>query len=189
MSSTDDYVELVPSENTDKPHFIAMLRTLTGGFSDEINALISMQGAFDLDTAVGDQLDILGKWIGLPRTLSVPILVFFSFDVSGLGFDQGNWKGPDDPGTGLVMMDDDTYRIMLKAKIGANVWDGTRSQYLLIMNLVLGTSGISVTLKDHQDMSFTVTLSARPPALLYALITSGYIPIKPVGVKQIFSIP
>lgn len=189
MAQASDYTALIPSENGDKPKFVAMVGLVAGCFADETNALRTLESAMNLDAATGAQLDIIGQWIGLSRTIKVPLQVYFSFDITGLGFDQGNWRGPYDPDTGLTTMDDGTYRLMLKAKIGANSWDGSMLSYLSIMRGVFAGTGITITATDNQDMSMTVTLSAKPSALLNALLTSGYLPLKPTGVQQIFSIP
>ena len=189
MASVDDYITLVPSENRDKPKFMALVSLVAGAFADTNNAIRSIETKLDLDTAEGDQLDIIGKWVGLSRTLQVPFAVFFSMDITGLGFDQGNWKGPYDPTSGVTVMDDGTYRLMLKAKIGANNWDGTMPSFLAILSEAFQGSGITITARDNQDMTMDVYLSAKPPALLAAILTGGYLPIKPEGVTQTLHIP
>lgn len=190
MVTTDDYVGLITSEHRDKPKFSAMVALFSQGFVDLNNQLTGLVAKLNLDVASGDQLDILGKWVGLPRTLPYPVTnVYFSLDTAGVGFDQGSWKGPTDPDTGIVTLDDGTYRIAIKAKIGANVWDGSYSQFVSIMSFVLAGTGITANVKDNQDMTMLVTLSAKPPALLKALLVSGYLPLKPAGVQQTFIIP
>lgn len=189
MASADDYIPLIPSENRDKPKFMAMVALVTGAFADTNDAIRSIETSLDIDTAEGDQLDIIGKWVGLSRTLQVPFSVFFSFDISGLGFDEGNWKGPYDPTSGVTVMDDGTYRVMLKAKIGANNWDGTMPSFMSIMATAFQGTGITITAQDNQNMTMDVNLSAKPSALLAAILTGGYLPIKPEGVTQTINIP
>lgn len=140
MPSTDDYVNLVTNQHRDKPNFIATLRALTQGFVDNLIALLAMPPAFDLDTAVGVQLDAIGLWVGISRRVSVPISgVYFSFDDPALGFDAGVWYGAGDPSEGLVDLDDFTYRLLIRAKIGANRWDGTKPSLLAIINSVFAS--------------------------------------------------
>ena len=189
MASADDYVPLIPSENRDKSKFLAMVSLVTGCFADTNNSIKSIEQKLNLDTAEGAQLDIIGLWVGLPRALNVPFLVFFSFDTTGLGFDQGNWKGPYDPTSGVTVMDDGTYRLMIKAKIGANNWDGTMPSYLEILQSAFSGTGIDITANDNQDMTMDVYLSAKPSAILTAILTAGYLPLKPEGVKQTIHIP
>ena len=186
MATASDYTGLIPSANGDKPKFVAMVALVAGCFADNGGALRSMRDGLDLDTAIGAQLDILGLWIGLSRKVSVPVLSYFSFDIVGLGFDQGNWKGKLDPDSGIVAMDDETYRFMLRAKIEANKWDGSMLGYLRILQGLFAQYGITVSATDNQNMSMTVTLSASPSALLKALLLGGYLPLKPAGVAQTF---
>ena len=189
MAQASDYTKLIPSENSKKPKFTAMVGLVAGCFSDGINTLQSMVQLFNLDVAVGNQLDILGQWIGLGRAVKIPLNVWFSFDITGLGFDQGNWIGPYDPATGLMSMDDNTYRQMLIAKIGANMWDGTMPMFRSIMAQVFSGTGITVTPVDNQNMTMTVNFSAKPSALIMALLNGGYLPLKPEGVSQSFVFP
>jgi len=189
MAQISDYTSLIPSENSQKPKFSAMVSSVAGCFVDSINAIEGIEPAFSLNTAVGAQLDILGIWIGLSRTLQIPYAVFFSFDTTGLGFDQGNWKGQFDPISGLATMDDDTYRQMLRAKIGSNNWDGTMPSFRFIMNEVFAGLGITISCVDNHDMTMTVTFSKKPSALLMAIVSGGYLPLKPAGVLQTFVFP
>ncbi|SQC91538.1 Protein of uncharacterised function (DUF2612) [Cedecea neteri] len=107
------------------PCFFAHVDLSTRPFTETVNTTESLINAFDIDTAVGVQLDALGKWIGRSRVVSQPISgVYFSWDTDGLGYDQGVWQGPYDPDAGYTSLGDETYRIILKAKIAMNNWDG-----------------------------------------------------------------
>ncbi len=138
-ASLSDYTALVTTEHRDKPRFMATLGALVQPLVDQMNVLQSMPGKFDLDNAVGVQLDDVGLWVGVSRKIRTPLTgIYFSFDVAGLGFDQGIWKGPFDPDTGLTVLDDDTYRLVIRAKIGANHWDGTLASSAAILNSIFG---------------------------------------------------
>lgn len=51
--------------------------------------------------------------------------VYFALDdADGVGFDKGVWKGQFDPSDGMVTLDDETYRAVIKTKILANKFDG-----------------------------------------------------------------
>jgi len=126
MSELTDYTALITSEHRDKPRFMGTVGALVQPIVDQMNVLQSMPAKFDLDNSVGVQLDDVGLWVGVSRKIRTPLTgIYFSFDIAGLGFDQGTWKGPFDPDTGLTVLDDDTYRLVIRAKIGANHWDGT----------------------------------------------------------------
>ncbi len=139
MADPSDYTVLITSEHRDKPRFMATVRALVQPLVDQMNVLQSMPSKFDLDNAVGVQLDDVGLWVGVSRKVRTPLTgIYFSFDVAGLGFDQGIWKGPFDPDTGLTVLDNDTYRLVIRAKIGANHWDGTLASSAAILNSIFG---------------------------------------------------
>ena len=126
--TSDDYVELITNQYSLKGNFVATVRALAQGSIDQSAAMASLVQHFSLDTAVGVQLDKVGLWVGFSRRVKVPIpSVLFSFDTFGLGFDQGVWQGPNDATTGLVFLDDATYRLTLRSKILANQFDGTKT--------------------------------------------------------------
>ncbi|MCM2544889.1 DUF2612 domain-containing protein [Burkholderia glumae] len=189
MADLNDYTALITSEHQPRPKFMAVVAALVSPVVDQQNVLASMPALFDLDAAVGDQLDIVGQWVGIARQVSTRLTgIYFSLDVAGLGFDQGAWKGPFDPDTGLTSLDDDTYRIVIRAKIGANHWDGTLAQSAAILNSIFD-DGTFAFIEDHQDMSMTVGISGKvPSAVFLALIAGGYIPLKPEGVRVDYTI-
>lgn len=190
MALATDYTSLIISEHSSKPKFAAMFAAVAQCFVDQINVMQSIPSAFDLDQAVGVQLDAVGLWAGIKRTVKTPLNVYFSLDTVNLGFDQGNWQGPFDPSTGLTSLDDGTFRTLIRAKIAANSWDGTipgaASAYA---NLFAG-SGSNIFIQDNQDMTMTVGVSgAIPSALLRALFSGGYLPLKPEGVHANYVVP
>jgi len=144
-----------------------------------------MAGKFDVATAVGAQLDVVGQWIGRSRFVSIPIPnVFFSFGINGLGFGQGYWRGKYDPTSGLTRLDDDTYRRLLMAKIGANRWDGTQSGAAAILATVFTDPVSYVFMQDTEDMTITVAIAGQPiDLLMFALLTGDYLPLQPMGVR------
>lgn len=183
MADISDYTGLVTSEHADKPKFMATVSALAQCFVDLQNVELSIPFAFDLDQAVGVQLDAVGEWVGITRNVNTPLAgVYFSFDIDGLGFGQGVWKGPFDPDSGVVSLDDDTYRLLIRAKIGANNWDGTLGTSAAILNSIFG-GGTYVFIVDNGDMSIDYGIAGTlPSALFLALLRGGYIPLKPESV-------
>lgn len=179
------YTDLITSQHADKPKFVALVGAVTSGIDAQAQAAGAISQAFDLDVAVGAQLDVLGQWAGISRYARVAITgVYFSFDTPGLGFDQGVIKGPFDPTEGLARMDDETYRLLIRAKVGANHWDGTLPAYQQIMAQVFAGTGTVAFATDNQDMTMSVYFAgAQPSALLSGLIKSGALPLKPAGVR------
>ncbi len=189
MADLTDYTGLITSEHNQRPKFVAVVAALAQPMVDLQNLLGSMPDKFDLDQAVGAQEDDVGRWVGVSRRVATPLEgVYFSFDMVGVGFDEGNWKGPFDPDTGLTSLDDDTYRLVLRAKIGANHWDGTLEASAAILNSIFD-GDTYVFIQDNQDMSMTIGVAGTPPSATFlALLAGGNIPLKPEGVRVNYSI-
>lgn len=187
MGDVQSYLNEVTSEFQGKPNFMAML-ALDVGFSVNIQVLLAkmLTTLFDLDTPpVGDQLDIIGQWVGVSRDIRVPItgvfLTWDSDDVS-LGWDAGTWFSSIVGGTQVVSLPDDAYLVLIRGKIGANNWDGTTTSAYKIYAQVF--PGFNVFILDKCNMTYEIAIVGGViPALTLALLTGGYIPLKPEGVR------
>jgi hypothetical protein len=179
------YTYLITSQHRGKPKFESLVNLDTAAFSEISEMLTTVPGKYDLDTAVGVQLDTVGEWVGLSRYISTELPnVYFSFDDASLGLDAGLWKGPFDPTTGISRLDDESYRLALRAKIGANHWDGSVETLQSILDQVFTGYDTSVFTGDHQDMSMSFYMvGATPPPIIVALLTGGYLAVKPFGVS------
>lgn len=179
----DDYVELVPSLNRSATKFLSTVRAFTGGPLDIRTAALALNEAFNLDTAIGVQLDAIGLWVGVTRRVAVPLDIFFTLDLAGKGFDQGSWKGPYDVDSGLVLLDDETYRGLLRVVILADHWDGTLTQYQVLMQQAFPPAN---TFYAVDNFNMTLTIHVTGPelsAVLTALLQSGALyDIRPAGV-------
>lgn len=178
------YTRLIKGYPYDKPKFEQTIEKSTQFYVDIQAFLAKFPEHFDLDKARGQQLDILGEWIGRNRYLPTPISgVFFSFDDPELGFDQGNWLGRFDSETGLSALDDDTYRIILKAQIAANNWNGTNESLSELLKLFFSDQ-YKIFYRDNQDMTMEIAVvDGVMPALLLSFLLTMDIPFKPAGVR------
>jgi uncharacterized protein DUF2612 len=207
---TQAYLDLITSEHADKPNFVASLTALIEPIAEIIEEQCRLDGLFDIDTAVGVQLDVDGQWVGASRNLLLPLTgVYFSWGVAGIGWGEGHWKGPFDPSEGLATLSDDDYRAYLKATILANQWDGTVSGLYAILETLIGgigafqmlddfgvplldddgvpigqTAQVNFLIQDNGDMSFDLIFVGDIPVIPAALITGGYLKIKPAGVRM-----
>lgn len=184
IKTTADYLALITSAFQGKAKFTAMITTDASPSIQLQNLLNQMIAIFDVDTAVGDQLDILGQWVGISRNVSIPIAdVFFSWDSADytLGWEYGTWQPNEAPST-ITVLPDDAYRTLVKAKIAANSWDGTTDGAYAIWDALF--TQFTILIKDNLDMSYDLAVvGGIIDSLTLALITGGYIPLKPEGVR------
>jgi hypothetical protein len=178
------WLSLVTSEYASQPNYMAMLSITFQPMADIIAVLESIPTAYDLDTAVGSQLDTDGVWVGISRNITTPISgVFFSWQTPGLGWDQGNWT----PGinlTDLIQLPDAQYRTLLYAKIAANHWNGSIPGAYAVFDEVFAGTGFGVLIQDLQGMHMAYALTGPiPDAVTRALFVSGYFNLKPAGVR------
>jgi len=179
--TVNDYLNLITSQFRQKPKFIAMVSADVGIPVQVQTLLQAMIPLFDVDIAVGDQLDIIGMWAGVSRHIAIPITgVYFSWDATfDLGWEFGTWQG--DQPSEITELPDDAYRVLIKAKIAANGWDGTTDGAYAIWDSIF--TNFSILIQDHQDMSYDLAIvGGIVDSLTLALLTGGYIPLKPEGV-------
>lgn len=179
-----DYLSLITSEHRGKEKFEATVVSGTSPLSKLQDVMFGLPSDFDIDVAIGVQLDAVGIWIGRSRRIDTPLVgVYFAWDdIASDGWESGVWKGQFDPDSGLVDLPDDSYRILLKAKIAANSWDGTIPGAYAIWETIFSDSYLII--QDNQDMSMVIGIAGQPlSAVDQALLTNGYIPLKPEGVR------
>ena len=124
--NVNSYLGLVTSEHASKANYIATLTAVLAPLMDVQTVLAGMRAAYDVDTAIGAQLDTIGLWVGASRLLQVPITgVYFSWDTAGQGWGQGVWLGPGASPSQLTILGDDQFRTLIRARIANNGWDGS----------------------------------------------------------------
>jgi len=179
------YLDLVTSLYREQPRFMALVEGLLGPLVAQQALLAAVRDAFGLRDAIGVQLDAVGLWVGRSRYLDTPLAgVYFAWDTEHVGWDEGTWREPYDPETGLVRLPDDAYRTLLRARVAANSWDGTGAGADAVWSVLFDGTGFLVVIQDNQDMSVKVGLAGRrPDAVTVALLTGGYLLLKPAGVR------
>jgi hypothetical protein len=132
---------------------------LTGvlNFIDPVTAILTNSTQyFDLDTAVGVQLDFVGKLTGVTRILSFQ------------------------PTEGSPVLSDKDFRFLIRAQIAKNHWNGTLEHLNVIWNTVGLDLGLNII--DNQDMTMTVVVNGTMSTIQKELITHGLVVPKPQGV-------
>lgn len=184
----NEYTELIQGYHKDKPLFTEWVYALTEPLLEARRRLANMPALFDVDNAVGDQLDAVGRRVGIGRELPVIIKdVFFAFDdKDGYGFDHGVWRGRFDAVEGVNAMDDDMYRTVILSKIKINHWNGSNAGLIDFMNGLCRAFGVpedTILVYDRQDMNVEISLRTEIiPKILRTLLTKRLINFVPAGV-------
>lgn len=185
------YIDLLTSAHHTKPAFVATVRTTIDPLAKLQAELSALPTAFDLDSAVGVQLDVCGEWIGLSRNIPTPLIgVYFAWGTVGVGWGEGSWKAQFDSVDGLTSLPDDLYRLVLKARVALNHWDGSIPGAYAAWNTIF-SNDLVLSIQDHQDMSITVGLSgAAIDAAMRSLLINGQLEFKPSGVRiRYYAVP
>jgi hypothetical protein len=171
MALISDYTARITSEHTDKSDYVQTVSISVQPMVEIIGVIDNFTSNFDIDFAIGVQEDAVGVRVGRDRYVTVPFDVYFSIGVAGLGLGQGVLKGPFDPVTGLTKLPDDIYRLVLYAKVKADMWDGTIPGAYDAWNTLLSTqTGSFVLIQDWGDSSFGVVLVGVSPLPLTTAI-------------------
>jgi len=154
----NDYLNLIPSQHRNKPKFIDWMSVNLQPYVDISNLMANMYTYFDIDTAIGKQLDILGQKIGRGRILN--------FQPTG--------------GASPILIDDD-YRFLLKARIIQNNWKGSIGEIYDMWDILFPDKPIII--KDNQNMSMDVTLIGSYNQIKKDMVTNSLIIPKSQGVR------
>lgn len=185
IRTTVNYADLVPGANRDKVKFRQIIQLLTEASARVQEVYASIPQIFDLDRAIGDQLDVIGQWVGIGRTIPVEVSgVYFEWDGGApVGWDAGIWQGIFDPDAGPVLLNDEDYRRLIRTKILINTWDGSLGELEAIWQSLLPDGRPGIVL-DNQDMTLSFGFEGTPiTGLQLAILEIGLKLIKPAAVR------
>lgn len=153
----------------------------------------------DVDSATGAQLDVIGRIVGQERELvAAELYNFFGFQgaagAASMG-EYGNtvggyWYSSGDPKGRNILLDDESYRKYIKAKMFKNVTASTPEEFISVVNLIFNTTAAYVD--EGANAEFTLyfgrDITDFEKSLLAYVSNSQAYPIrllpKTVGVKM-----
>jgi hypothetical protein len=139
---------------------------------------------WNLDTAQGWGLDVLGRIVGASRMLTVPEEgVFLGFEGQGTAanLDWGSWyRGAD--ATLNVRLSDAAWRRVILARARANVCGCTIPEINALLMLLFPDYGNSYVV-DNADGSMTYRFGAPLSSLDYAIVSQEGILPRPTGIR------
>ncbi|MGE7137957.1 DUF2612 domain-containing protein [Luteibacter sp. NPDC031894] len=183
------YRDLLIWQYQGRPRAKATADLLASSFGDAWTGLAALRGVLDIDTAVGVNLDLVGKHVGQARILPeiTPRGLFGfegaegakGFSLSGDG--GGKWYRLGDPIADSVVLSDDDYRFLIRCRVTRNYMTGTMPDIEAALAFIFGDKANAY---DQYDMSLTVVV--RDEGLTdfkrYAITKLDILP-RPVGVR------
>lgn len=185
-----DYTQLITSEHNKRPKFTAMVAAVANAWGAVYDFTKTIPADFDLDAAVGAQLDVIGLWVGQSRLIPNVLLVqYFGFDgnPAALNFGEegnaaigGRFYGDGDPIDGSTLLADPEYRTIIRARIVRNTAKGLTADFIKSLQFMFAAPAI---IDDQGDMAVSIYIG-RPLSLTeIAIITGLDILPRPAGVK------
>ena len=188
------YSDLLIWQYQGKPKALATIKMIEDEFAQSFADLYQIQDVLNIETATGDQLDLVGKHVGQSRVVNGYILrQFFGFKnaKNSLGFSKefnggGQWYRLRDPLADSVRLSDGDYRFLIKCRIIKNYQVGTVPNIIEACRFVFG-DGCAV--KDNLDMTVTISVPGGNLTQFtrYAIKNLDILP-RQAGTKIIFTI-
>jgi len=194
----EEYVNLLIIQYWEKQKAKATIEAISTPSSEVYHWFSRFDEEFDLDQATGHRLDIIGKIVGMPR--SVPFVVakeLFGFEgdptagtmddvLAPLGTARP-FKDLFEPPYSELQLNDDRYRFFIRAKIAKNVV----AAYMVSDDRISIQDVISTLFKsdayviDNYDMTLTLFVGlSYDPEIIRLAQQSNLLP-KPQGVRYL----
>ena len=192
----DQYVNLLIKQYWEKEKAKGHITAIETEYSKVFDWFTQFQHEFDLDNAVGNRLDIIGKIVGISRIVpfgTAKILFGFDGDSTARGmadlFNDATTSAPFaslfSPNYTDTQLDDNLFRTFIKAKIAKNVVhavmvsDGTNvSIQDSIQTLFDGNAAVY----DNRNMTLTLQVGFNFDEYLLSLIIKADLLPRPQGV-------
>lgn len=156
-------------------------RSLAAELGSPIDAVRVM---YNIDTAVGAQLDIIGRIVVVDRAFTGQI----ALNPGLFALTDGDQFGDEEADFSSLFVDqdqnmsDELYRLVIKAKILKNNSDATLESILFGVNFLLPDADF-LRVTDNEDMSYSIEFYGNITSLQrYALLNARLVP-KPQGVR------
>lgn len=189
MADTNEYTELIAGYHSNREKFTQWIYELTEPVKQAREKISGFVFDYDIDQAIGEQLNGVGVRVGASRKLKTRITnVFFAFDdVDGKGFDFGIWKTPRDSATAITELSDEIFRTLVKAKVALNQYSGDNESIrdlIVRVMMAFGVDSSQFGYVDNQNMSISVFID-RPfvPPIVWELFYNNIFALNHAGVE------
>lgn len=119
-------IDRVLTQYRESPRLLHVIRTALRQVQEAAGAIDAIPSFFDIESAIGDQLTLIGKALGWPRTHCIcdvqPVFGFecdgvFNQEIAGFCDENSTWAACDALGfSDITLTDDELYRKFLKVR-------------------------------------------------------------------------
>lgn len=196
MSFQDDYKNLLIKQYWEKPNALAEIGMQASSWGTIFDFISSFLVEFDIDSAFGEQLDIIGRIVGIKRRIPyVKEKNYFGFDDNSAARSFGDLFSDTGNSAPLfnifsikytdLQLDDPDYRFFIKLKVAKNMTLGVMatSKYVSIVNAVFTAFEGHAYVDDNKDMSLTLYVDQSISDETLRIITALDLLPKPQGVR------
>lgn len=168
MWTENEYTTLVSSHNSARAKFMSFLDAVLGHLLEMHGVVSGMSESFSIDNAVGDQLDVLGEWAGVPRVLSVSIAA--PIYIEGEPYYTNE-------------MTDDEYRAAIRLRVAKNYWNGSNQEAAELYKQVFGDE-MQIEQTDNMDGTVHIAVYGSVNTRMAEIMNAGGLMLVPAGIGK-----
>lgn len=170
-----------------KPRAKSTVELLLSESGKVFKSAIEVGNALNIETAKGYALDLVGRHVGVSRTLTAYLKkdYFGWLETEGaLGFGKGEWYQYGNAINDSVVLNDDDYRFLIKTKILKNYQQADIGDLVEHVNFLFGEKANVI---DNYNMTLTalIPLEKLNQFKIYAVMNLDALR-RPIGVKYNF---
>jgi hypothetical protein len=182
--------DTVIAQYANSPIMLALLGSFNAAISPHIDFDLVYNNILNINTATGYGLDVLGRWVGVSRLITIPPNSNF------VGWREANswqpwgqapwWDGNTEELTAgsIVSLNDAVFRQVVLAKALANISNCSAPAINSILRVLFGNvQGSLAYVKDTGNMSMVIYFQANISNIQLYIITQKSIIPKPAGVQ------
>ena len=193
----DGEISRIATQYRESPHLIGLISAYVGQVADVIGAACPIPDAFDIDDAVGDQLTIIGKWLGWPRVhcrgARQAVFGFASESCNPcdpstymIGGFCSDWGGcPASEFASYEFVDDELYRRFLKARVVQLSRDYRRPSLVASAQALFDAEDATIFAETPGRVSISLARASEPGEWQILDLYRQVLPIAP-GIKVAF---
>jgi Protein of unknown function (DUF2612) len=195
ISTTFDWTQTLLSQYSASPTIKALLQSFNDAIDPTVDIANFYNNIWNVNTAVGNGLDIWGQIVGVSRYLTSSATQYLGYaEANSIGTEAQPFnQAPFYTGTlssNTFALTDEQYRRLILVKAAANISSLTIPSINALLRAEFGTSdGVNpygdAYVIDNINMTFTYYLKFAPSALQLAIINNSGVFPRPAGVQML----